>query len=170
MIKDINISNILSLFRLAIGPIIMFLVIFDESYSALILFVLAVFTDFLDGYLSRRLKEETKIGYVLDKVADKSLIGFIVLGFIIKFNALKWLFVLIPIIIIYIVVFFFFVKHKQQASLLGRISIPLQALAVTAYMLNFKYRAYLLWAVVVLTAYVGFSYMYRILKKVYTKK
>ena len=172
MNKNFNITNTLSLFRLIVSPIIMFLIISDSPdmmYFALVLFVLAVFTDFLDGYLSRKFKMETRLGSILDKVADKLLVGFIILGFLIKFDALRLLFIFIPIIIAYVVGMIFFVKHKQEASLLGRINIPLQALTVIAFMLDFRYKFYLLWIIIIITVYVGFSYIYKILK-VYTQK
>ena len=169
MNKKINISNALSLFRLVISPVIMFFIIFDKMYPALILFILASLTDFLDGYFSRRLRIETKFGDMLDKISDKVLVGFVIIGFLIKFDALKLLFVLIPAIILYIVAYSYFIKYKQKTSLPGRINIPLQAIAIIAFLLDWKYKFYLFWIVIATTAYVGFSYIYAILK-IYTKK
>lgn len=164
MNKNFNVVNLLSLFRLIISPIIMFLIIFERMNLALLLFVLAVFTDFLDGYISRKYKMETKLGDTLDKVADKLLVGFIILGFLIKFDALNLLFIFVPIVILYIFGIFFFVKHKQKATLLGKINISLQALTVVAFMLDFRYKFYLFWIVVIITVYVGFNYLYKILR------
>jgi phosphatidylglycerophosphate synthase len=169
MKKIINISNTLSFFRLISAPIIMFLIIFNKMDFALILFLLAAITDFLDGYLSRRLKRETKIGSTLDKVADKVLLGFIFLGFIIKYDSLWLLFILIPVIVFYIIGSYYFVKHKQKASLLGKANVWLQVITVVAFILDFEYKFYLFWVVIVVTTYVGFSYIYKILKKAYKK-
>jgi len=169
MNKKINVVNLLSLFRIVFAPVIMFLIIYDMRYLALILFVLAIFTDFLDGYLSRRFKMETKFGDIIDKVADKLLVGFIILGFVVKYNALWFFYILIPVVIIYIVGIIYFVKYKQKASLLGRINITLQALTIIAFILDFRYKFYLFWIIVLITAYVGFSYIYKILK-IYIKK
>ena len=169
MKKIINISNGLSLFRLVIAPVIMFLIVFDKMDFALILFILAAITDFFDGYISRKFKRETKIGSTLDKVADKVLLGFVVLGFIIKYDSLWLLSILIPVIVFYIVGSYYFVKHKYKGTLLGKISIWLQAITIVAFMIDFKYKFYLFWIVIVVTSYVGFSYAYRILIKAYKK-
>ena len=45
-----------------------------SHYAASFLFLLAIVTDWLDGYLARRLKQSTKLGAFLDPVADKILI------------------------------------------------------------------------------------------------
>lgn len=169
MKKIFNISNGLSLFRLVIAPVIMFLIIFDKMYFALVLFILAALTDFLDGYASRKFKKETKIGDLLDKLSDKLLLGFIILGFIIKYNAYWSLFVLILVVASYIAGFHYFIKYKYRATLLGKINVWLQAITIVAFMIDFEYKFYLFWIVVIITAYVGLSYVYRILKKSYKK-
>jgi cardiolipin synthase len=73
-----NIPNILTLMRLLAAPgvAIMFLY-FARPYAdwfALILFVVAATTDWLDGYLARAWKQETKFGTMLDPIADKAMV------------------------------------------------------------------------------------------------
>ena len=73
-----NIPNILTLMRLfaAPGVAVMFLY-FARPYAdwfALILFVVAATTDWLDGYLARAWKQETKFGTMLDPIADKAMV------------------------------------------------------------------------------------------------
>lgn len=73
-----NIPNILTLLRLIAAPgvAIMFLY-FNRplaDWFALILFVGAAFTDFLDGYLARALKQESKFGAMMDPIADKAMV------------------------------------------------------------------------------------------------
>tara|TARA_R110001632_G_scaffold158180_1_gene276292 strand:+ start:656 stop:1186 length:531 start_codon:yes stop_codon:yes gene_type:complete len=69
-----NIPNSISIFRL-IGALILYC-----SYShisnamSVVLFMLLGFTDIIDGYLARKFKCESSLGYVLDKFADKILI------------------------------------------------------------------------------------------------
>ena len=48
---------------------------FYGDLTALILFIVASFTDFLDGMLARMLKEESKLGELLDPIADKIIVA-----------------------------------------------------------------------------------------------
>jgi cardiolipin synthase len=74
--------NQLTLLRLLFIPFIV-ITILDGSYGwALGLFVLAGFSDFLDGILARVLKQKTALGMLLDPIADKLLLStmFLVLS------------------------------------------------------------------------------------------
>ena len=78
MTKDMwNIPNILSLSRIAIAPILIIILINPTKYNSIlaaVIFSLAALTDWLDGYLARRMKITTVIGRFLDPLADKLLI------------------------------------------------------------------------------------------------
>ena len=77
MFKKENIPNILTLLRILIIPIIIiFLEIDTKFYSwlALILYIIACLSDFLDGYLARKFELESSFGRFLDPVADKILV------------------------------------------------------------------------------------------------
>lgn len=65
-----NIPNMLSATRLLFVPMFIFLY-FTNKPLALILFIIACITDILDGYIARRFNMITKIGKILDPVADK---------------------------------------------------------------------------------------------------
>ncbi|MBE6423892.1 CDP-diacylglycerol--glycerol-3-phosphate 3-phosphatidyltransferase [Succinivibrio dextrinosolvens] len=72
-----NIPNILTLIRLVLIPafIVLFYMPSDLSnFYAAIVFVIAAFTDFLDGYLARRMRLTTKFGSFFDPVADKIIV------------------------------------------------------------------------------------------------
>ena len=73
-----NLPNTLTLLRLLAAPgvAIMFLY-FSRPYAdwfALALFVTATVTDFIDGYLARAWKQESKFGAMLDPIADKAMV------------------------------------------------------------------------------------------------
>lgn len=73
-----NIPNILTILRLfaAPGVAVMFLY-FNRPWAdwfALILFVTAALTDWIDGYLARAWKQESKFGAMLDPIADKAMV------------------------------------------------------------------------------------------------
>ena len=75
---NMNLPNILTILRLAAAPgiVIMFLYFHRPlaDWFALILFVLAAVTDFVDGYLARAWKQESKLGTMLDPIADKAMV------------------------------------------------------------------------------------------------
>ena len=52
---------------------------FDQNLFATILFVSAAITDWLDGFLARRLKQESAFGQFLDPVADKLIVAAVLL-------------------------------------------------------------------------------------------
>ncbi|AYE87149.1 CDP-diacylglycerol--glycerol-3-phosphate 3-phosphatidyltransferase [Sulfitobacter sp. D7] len=73
-----NLPNILTLLRLVAAPgvAVMFLY-FTRPYAdwfALVLFVGAAVTDWFDGYLARAWGQETKLGAMLDPIADKAMV------------------------------------------------------------------------------------------------
>lgn len=71
--------NTLTLFRIAVIPLIVILLYFDESplctFSAAMLFSAAAITDYLDGFYARRRGLESTLGKVMDPVADKLLVS-----------------------------------------------------------------------------------------------
>ena len=73
-----KIPNILTIGRIIIVPFFVlafYLPGFYGDLTALILFIVASFTDFLDGMLARMLGEESKLGELLDPVADKIIVA-----------------------------------------------------------------------------------------------
>ena len=76
MIKKI--PNILTIGRIIIVPffvIAFYLPGFYGDLTAFALFIVASFTDFLDGMLARMFKEESKLGELLDPIADKIIVA-----------------------------------------------------------------------------------------------
>jgi CDP-diacylglycerol--glycerol-3-phosphate 3-phosphatidyltransferase len=72
-----NLPNALTIGRIAITPLIVVLP-FSESWKsrlvAFVLFLVAGFSDYVDGYLARTRKQETALGRLLDPLADKALL------------------------------------------------------------------------------------------------
>jgi CDP-diacylglycerol--glycerol-3-phosphate 3-phosphatidyltransferase len=76
-IANINLPNFLTVVRILLIPV--FVVLFsdpapDRSLAAAIVFVIAAVTDLLDGYLARRHSQITRLGRLLDPIADKLLV------------------------------------------------------------------------------------------------
>ncbi len=79
----------LTYFRILIAPVIFLLITLFDSYGiALILFFLASISDYWDGFLARRYNLESIIGAVLDPIADKILITFLILALSIELSSI----------------------------------------------------------------------------------
>ena len=88
-----NLPNILTILRMLAAPglAVMFLY-FTRPYAdwfALILFLSAAITDWFDGYLARAWKQETKIGTMLDPIADKAMV-VIALMILVGYSTEHW--------------------------------------------------------------------------------
>lgn len=72
-----TLPNILTILRIALIPFFLYFLLSNvptHRFYALLIFLAATFTDFLDGYLARRLNQDTALGRFLDPFADKALV------------------------------------------------------------------------------------------------
>lgn len=82
--RKINIPNILTLGRIWAIPLIVFTMYFIEksvvmAWISVALFALAGLTDYFDGYFARHLDQGSRFGRILDPIADKLLVGAVLL-------------------------------------------------------------------------------------------
>ncbi|MGF1471927.1 MAG: CDP-alcohol phosphatidyltransferase family protein [Rubrobacteraceae bacterium] len=70
----LTIPNVLSLLRLAMVPVVVVLLLARLDLAAVIVFVLAAVTDFLDGQIARR-TQPTLVGKILDPIADRLMLS-----------------------------------------------------------------------------------------------
>jgi cardiolipin synthase len=78
--RVLTIPNLLSMFRLAMVPVFLVLVIGGNDVLALVVLVVSSVTDFLDGVLARRLGQVTRLGELLDPAADRLFIFATLIG------------------------------------------------------------------------------------------
>lgn len=77
---NLNIPTLLTLTRIALIPILAIFFYIPWEYSNIattFIFIVAGVTDWLDGYLARKMQVETKFGAFLDPVADKIMVAFV---------------------------------------------------------------------------------------------
>ena len=80
--------NILTFLRIFLAAIIFILLMSPDGYFlALILFFLAGITDYFDGYLARKYNAESQLGEILDPIADKILILFVLFALAINLSS-----------------------------------------------------------------------------------
>ena len=78
-----NLPNALTVLRILLVPIIAALLFVPQDaarWAALALFVVASFTDYMDGLLARVLSRQTDLGRLLDPIADKILVAAVLLA------------------------------------------------------------------------------------------
>ena len=96
-----SIPNLLTFLRILIIPLLVFVYYFPANVIgmrlAALLFGLACLTDWLDGYLARKLNQTSKLGAFLDPIADKLIVVTVLVMIADEFGKLS---ILIPALII----------------------------------------------------------------------
>jgi len=170
MLKQLNFPNVLSMVRILIALTAPFYLIEGDMWVRIIagfLCFLAIMTDFVDGWYARKYNEITKLGKILDPIADKALV-------LISFSVFVYMDVIsfwwvIPIFIREIAVtayrFIFLSKNiVVAAAKSGKIKTVMQmatlGVAYFMFMINNHFREYVteflqyaLWAALVITLY-----------------
>ena len=79
-----HIPNLLTVVRVLMVPVAMYELVRGHYLSALVIMAAAALTDGLDGYLARRFGWQSRLGAVLDPVADKLLMiaSYVTLGYL----------------------------------------------------------------------------------------
>ena len=177
-----KIPNILTIGRIIIVPFFVlafYLPGFYGDLTACVLFIIASFTDFLDGMLARMMGEESKLGELLDPIADKiivatALILLVMSGTIRQYEVIAAIIILTrEILISGLREFLAKGQIKLPVTNLAKLKTFLQMIAITILLtgetgnriLNFQdYNAQtigmiLLWLSAFLTLYTGYEYL-----------
>ena len=93
-----SLPNFLTFLRIILTPICIYFLLHELYFLSLTLFLLASFTDFLDGYFARKYNSVSKLGSFLDPIADKML----VVGLFLSFYTLE---IVIDVYILIMIVF-----------------------------------------------------------------
>lgn len=148
-----NIPNALTSLRVLLTVVIVLMVLYGQAINLIILiFLFAAFTDFLDGYFARKLKQVTNFGTAFDPVADRILLCATVLALILRYDLYVLLFlftreyIALPAII--------FLKKgdiRFEVKPIGKITMLLQSITVPIVLLEFSFA----WLFIVVTALSG---------------
>lgn len=94
----INLPNGLTLFRIFLVPILVVVLLTKftgREYVGLAIFLIAAITDFFDGYLARKYNQVTRLGMLLDPIADKLLVSAALISLVELHLAPAWMIVII---------------------------------------------------------------------------
>lgn len=89
--KVVTWPNLLSALRLLMVPVFLWLILIDENLIAFAVLAFSSFTDWLDGYLARKLNQMSRLGQLLDPAADRLFILASLLGLAITDKVPWWL-------------------------------------------------------------------------------
>lgn len=178
--KSLNLPNALALFRIALAPLMLwFLMARDFSifsswhpswfdYFAGLVFVIASVTDFFDGFIARNWNQMTKLGGILDPLADKMLMLAGFLGLVMIDRASVWAVFLIlsrEFFITGLRVVAVSEGKDVASTMAGKIKTVVQMFAIGFLIMNWPYATEILWFAVVLTLYSGYEYTRDYFKK-----
>jgi cardiolipin synthase len=71
--KIITVANLLTFLRIGLIPVFAIMLVYHKEGWALALFTIAGVSDGVDGFIARRMKQESELGTFLDPIADKLL-------------------------------------------------------------------------------------------------
>ena len=82
-----NFINFITIARIFLAPIILVFLIFGNYLICVLLFFLAGLTDYFDGYFARKYNAVSELGEILDPIADKILVVFILIGLSVELDS-----------------------------------------------------------------------------------
>jgi phosphatidylglycerophosphate synthase len=156
--KIINIPNALTLLRILLLPVV--LVLFHREFwvSAIVLYIILMLSDALDGFAARRLRQETYFGRCFDTVADFAVYYIVLIylsmtGWIVFANFVLIMISVVPLILIFYIISRkagrFYTPHRVSAKVMAVVI----HIAVLSFLIRFQYANYILLAGLIL-AYV----------------
>lgn len=144
-----QLPNAITILRILCAPVFLWMLLADGGHDgalrwwAAVLFIVAIATDGIDGYLARRHDIVTDLGKLLDPIADKALTGCAFVGLSILGELDWWITVVVLVREIGITVHRLVVAsdHVVAAAWMGKLKTVAQAVALSLALLP-------LWAVV----------------------
>ncbi|MBI4395422.1 MAG: CDP-diacylglycerol--glycerol-3-phosphate 3-phosphatidyltransferase [Candidatus Omnitrophica bacterium] len=154
-----NLPNYITLFRILLVPFVFsFIVYYNSAHEhfrpiALILFIIAIATDALDGFIARTFRKRTELGTFLDPFADKLLLLSAFFGitfsntFILK--PPLWIVIIIVFRDLFIIcglaiIFLTTNQIRIQPNLVGKLTTFFQMLTIFAVLANWD-RSHAIW-------------------------
>lgn len=171
-----NIANIITVVRILLAPLFVWLVLLDGGehglwrFIAAGLFIAAIATDGLDGALARKRNLVTNSGIILDPIADKILIGGALIALALVAELPWWVVIVILAREMGITLFRLMVLSNRviPASRGGKLKTVLQAVTLSSWLVPtwlllgswvFILNWVLMGAVIVLTVVTGLDYL-----------
>ena len=130
-----TVPNLITTIRIILAPVFIIYLLQEQFVSALVVFVLCVASDGLDGLTARMFNQKSKLGTYLDPLADKILLVAAFITLSVTGYLPSWLTVLVIArdVMIMLGIFFLFFNHldfKLKPSIISKLTTCLQFIAV----------------------------------------
>lgn len=163
--KNFNIPNTLTIIRFVLTFFLIYLIFGGYSNNEIVLvFIIAALTDFFDGQIARRFDMETQFGKTADPIADRFLIGAVVLALFVKLGAgeesMRSLVYIMSREIISLPAFIFVKKFNVRFKVMtcGKMTMVLQCVTIPYILLGLPYANILIIATCLVGVYSGIVY------------
>lgn len=165
----INLPNLLTVFRLILIPIFL-IAFFSPSLNSLLyavgIFLLAGVTDLLDGYIARKFNLVTKVGIVLDPLADKLMLITVLTCLVIKSYIPAWMLMIIAgkeIFMIFCGLFLYKKGTVIPSNIFGKLGTILFYISILTLCVDKSLGIYLLYISIAaaLVAFINYLLVYR---------
>jgi cardiolipin synthase len=167
-------SNLLSFSRLFIGILLFYGINGRHLYLSLFLAVLAVISDFADGYLARKRNEISKLGTILDPLADKAAVALGAIALHNTYDLPLWVVFLIIgrdiLILIGSVILIEKLQNVVASEMPGKVAVTIIAGLLLAYLLEWHFLKPILLLLTILAVIISFLfYLLRFIKMIMQK-
>ena len=178
-----NLANNLTLTRIVIVPILIIILLNSTSKTscliAAIIFALAGFTDWLDGYIARKQNLVTSLGKFLDPLADKVLVSITLIMLLSLNRVPAWIVAIIIAREVAVTGLRIAVAHEDisiESSRLAKYKTAFQLVAVVGLLIHYTYfnisfhlvGMIVLWIAMLITIWSGLIYFIKFFEKTFT--
>jgi cardiolipin synthase len=163
-----NVPNLLTIIRFILIPIYVAVFAAGHVMWAFVIVLAAGLTDILDGYIARSRGLVTRMGEMLDPLADKLMLITVIISLMVA-GYIPW-FAAVPIfirdagMIIGSAVFHFRGKRTVPANAMGKLTTVLYYLAVLFIVFRFDFAITWLWFVIAFSFITSFVYLFKVQK------
>jgi cardiolipin synthase len=166
--------NVLTVFRLLASIPLCYFIVVNDSIGAVIVISFAAFSDYLDGYLARKLNQESKLGKTMDPFVDKILGGSAIITLCIMGKipwSLLWLLLIRDVFLVIATLILLWQKKPLVAETkVGKFSTGLFMLGLALVVANIPYAGTVFYACLILYLFSGLLYSIRIFQSPQAKE
>ncbi len=137
-----TIPNFISLFRIFLSFVVFYFILQRQAKTAIILALVAIFSDTIDGMIARRLNQISELGKILDPLGDKLSVGLASIALHISYGLPLWIVVLIigrdVLIVVGSTILMTRLRRVVASEKPGKIAVSSIALLLLSYLFGFK--------------------------------